>query len=385
MDGISRICLNCQAELGPDTRFCARCGQRVIAATPDAGLSLFDPPPPSLPHRRSPVASPPPVLPAYGHEPRPYAAQPQEQPPYPEALPAPTRSQQPYPPRFYEPRPARPPYVLPPSEAAAYDSQGFGAFPPPYPYQPPTPGPPEQPPRRDQRSGSSLGLLIVLLVVLVGGAATALLLARPFSHTVRDTAGTGPGSGTGTATGTAGAGPSASGSAGTSPSSAPRSTGATSPGASPGAATAQAAATRVASMLSGSAADRTAILTAYQDVTSCGTQLAAAPKVFADAAGSRRSLIASLAGLSGRATLPPALVSDLTKAWQASIAADNDYAKWADDEIAQGCVANDTGDPAYQSANGPDAQSTQDKDAFVALWNPIAADYGLTQYEASQL
>lgn len=375
MDGISRTCLNCRAELGPDTQFCARCGQRVIAATPDAGLSLFDPPPPpGFPHRRSPVASPPPVLPA------------------------PTRSQQPYPPRFYEPRPTqppappsvpgppdqRPPYVLSPSEAAAYDSQGFGAF-PPHPDQPPAPGPPDQPPRRDRRSGSSLGLLIVLLVVLVGGAAAVLLLARPFSHTVRDTAGAGPGSGTGTATGTAAAGPSATGSAGASPSSAPRSTGTASPGASPGTAAEQAAATRVASMLSGSAADRTAILNAYQEVTSCGTRLTAAPKAFADAASSRRSLIASLAGLSGQAALPPVLVSDLTKAWQASIAADNDYAKWADDEISQGCVPNDTGDPAYQSANGPDAQSTTYKDAFVALWSPVAADYGLTQYEASQL
>ncbi len=81
----------------------------------------------------------------------------------------------------------------------------------------------------------------------------------------------------------------------------------------------------------------------------------------------------------GRAALPAALVSDLTQAWQASIAADQAYAKWANDEITQGCVANDTSDPGYQATVTPNANATKYKTAFVGQWNPVAAQYGLTR------
>ena len=87
----------------------------------------------------------------------------------------------------------------------------------------------------------------------------------------------------------------------------------------------------------------------------------------------------------GRAALPPALVSDLTKAWQASITADQAYAKWANDEFTQGCVPNDTTDPGYEATNAPNLEATRYKTAFVSEWNPIAAQYGLTQYQQGQL
>jgi hypothetical protein len=95
-------------------------------------------------------------------------------------------------------------------------------------------------------------------------------------------------------------------------------------------------------------------------------------------------MLTSLAAMPGRNTLPPALVSELTQAWQASIAADQAYATWANDEIAQGCVRDDTSDPGYQATLAPDGQATGDKNAFVTLWNPIASGYGLTQYSADQ-
>jgi hypothetical protein len=87
----------------------------------------------------------------------------------------------------------------------------------------------------------------------------------------------------------------------------------------------------------------------------------------------------------GRSALPPALVSDLTQAWQASIAADQAYAKWAGDEIAQGCVANDTNDPGYQATVTPNTNATKYKTAFVSQWNPVASKYSLTQYQQDQL
>jgi hypothetical protein len=249
----------------------------------------------------------------------------------------------------------------------------------------PQSGLPRQPPRRHdgRRSGSSLALWIVLLVFLVGGGAAGFLIARPFGHqTLNETAssGTRPATPGGSAAstsqgGASSASPSASGSATTSPS-APS---------SPPAVTEQQAATSVAAMLSQSVSDRAAIGSAANDVGGCGPNLNSDPKVFDDAVSSRKSLLASLTTMPGRASLPPALISDLTQAWQASIAADQAYAQWANDEITQGCVQNDTSDPGYQATVTPNTSATKYKAAFVAGWNPIAAQYGLTQYQQGQL
>jgi hypothetical protein len=95
-------------------------------------------------------------------------------------------------------------------------------------------------------------------------------------------------------------------------------------------------------------------------------------------------MLAALAAMPGRNTLPPALVGDLTQAWQASAAADQAYAQWANDEITKGCVRHDTGDPGYQATVAPNSQASQYKDSFVVLWNPIASGYGLTRYSADQ-
>jgi hypothetical protein len=138
-------------------------------------------------------------------------------------------------------------------------------------------------------------------------------------------------------------------------------------------------------MLSRSVSDRAAIGSAASDVGDCGPGLNAAPKVFDDAASSRRSLLASLTAVPGRAALPAALVSDLTQAWQASIAADQAYARWANDEITQGCVAGDRSDPGYQATVTPNANATKYKTAFAGEWSPVAARYGLTRYQQDQL
>jgi hypothetical protein len=212
--------------------------------------------------------------------------------------------------------------------------------------------------------------IILLVVLLGGGAAAALLVTHPFRHpALSETASTRP-----TATTSASAGPATA-------------SGAASPAVSSPApaVTEQQAATHVATMLAQSVSDRAAIISAAGGVGSCGPNLAAAPKVFGDAASSRQSLLASLTALPGRAALPPALVSDLTQAWQASIAADQAYAKWANDEITQGCVKDDTNDPGYRATITPNLNATKYKTAFVAQWNPIAAQDGLKQYQQGQL
>lgn len=352
MDAMSGRCLACQADLRPDARFCPRCGQRAVAATPD----------PLHPPTITALASP---------------TTPQPQPA------ATTRGDWDdwymiTPPRPAPPQPVplqRPPFQPPPPG-------GPPGYEPWRPYQPPVP--PAGPPRGGRRrSDSNAGLWTILLLLLAGaGAGLVLLVAHPFGkHNQRQTASTV----TAAASRTVPAGHQArhaSGSAKTSPASTASGSG-TSPAAGTSAAE-QRAASSVASMLSQSASDRTAIINAATDIGKCGPNLNADPKVFEDAAASRRTMLASLATMPGRGTLPPALVSDLTQAWQASITADQAYAQWANDEVTQGCVRNDTSDPGYQATGAQDQQATQYKDSFVVLWNPIASGYGLTQYSADQ-
>jgi hypothetical protein len=138
-------------------------------------------------------------------------------------------------------------------------------------------------------------------------------------------------------------------------------------------------------MLARSVADRSAIVGAYNDVGRCGPNLASDTGVFTRAANSRTAILANLAAVPGRSARPPALLGDLTKAWRASVAADQALARWASDETAHGCVPDNTSDPGYQASIGPDNAATMDKTAFTTQWNPIATRYGLTTYQPNQL
>jgi hypothetical protein len=150
--------------------------------------------------------------------------------------------------------------------------------------------------------------------------------------------------------------------------------------------TAQAqAAQGLAALLAQSVTDRSSIVAAANDVSQCGPNLHQDPQTFQSAVTSRQNLLSQLASLPGRSALPATMLADLTSAWQNSIKADQDYARWAQDEISKGCTANNESDPNAQAAAGPDAQATTDKQAFVSGWNPIAARYGLSTYQWNQL
>jgi len=149
--------------------------------------------------------------------------------------------------------------------------------------------------------------------------------------------------------------------------------------------TEQQAAQSLGGMLSQSVSDRTAITQAVSDVEACGPSLNQDPQVFDSAASSRRTLLTELATMPGASTLPAPMLQDLTGAWQASITADDDFAQWANDEITNGCTPNDTSDPGWVAAQGPDAQATTDKKAFASIWNQLATQYGLATYAWNQL
>jgi hypothetical protein len=231
-------------------------------------------------------------------------------------------------------------------------------------YQPPAaparrarlgpPGAPPNVPNRPDRPKPLRALLIGLAVFLAAGGITAavMLIAHPLHR------------------GTA-APPSPTTSAATSTSA--------------GESAQEAAAHGLAGLLAQSVTDRSSIVAAANDVMRCGPSLHQDPQTFASAVTSRQNLLGRLASLPGRTALPAPMLAALTSAWQNSIKADQDYAQWAQDEIANGCTANDQTDPNAQAATGPDNQATLGKKTFAGLWDPIATKYGLPAYQWNQL
>jgi hypothetical protein len=138
-------------------------------------------------------------------------------------------------------------------------------------------------------------------------------------------------------------------------------------------------------MLAQSEIDRQAVNAAYNDVGQCGPDLTQDIQTFRTAAASHDQLLNRLAGMPGLSALPQTMVQDLSSAWQASATADGDFARWAQDQVANGCSPDNQSDPNYAAANGPDLQATRSKTAFVQLWNPLAQSYGLQTYRQSNL
>jgi hypothetical protein len=237
------------------------------------------------------------------------------------------------------------------------------------PAQPPA-GPAQPPAGAAGQAGNRPWLILaVAALVLAAIAVPVVLVAHPFG-------GHGPGTGT-MATPSSAA-----------PASPPTAAPASPPTATPApAATAseQQAAESLTSLLAQSVADRTAVHHAYDDVRGCGPDLSADAQVFENAAASRQQLASQLADLPSGSALSPQMLQELSGAWQASAAVDSDYAQWALDEWAGTCVPDDTADPTFQAASGPNEQATQDKLAFTRLWNQLAGNYRLTQYGQGQL
>ncbi len=227
-------------------------------------------------------------------------------------------------------------------------------------YQPPAaparrarPGPPPNRPNRPRRLRA---LIIGLVVFLAAGGITAavMLIAHPLQR-------------------------------GTVPPPIPTTSASASTSKSAGEPAQEAAAQGLAGLLAQSVTDRSSIVAAANDVMGCGPNLRRDPQTFASAVTSRQNLLGRLASLPGRPALSAPMLAALTSAWQNSIKADQDYAQWAQDEIANGCTANNQTDPNAQAATGPDNQATIGKKTFAGLWDPIATKYGLPAYQWNQL
>ncbi|MFE9557949.1 hypothetical protein ACFYOD_31215 [Streptomyces sp. NPDC006703] len=142
-------------------------------------------------------------------------------------------------------------------------------------------------------------------------------------------------------------------------------------------------------VLADSGSSRDAVIGAVAEIRACG-KLDQAAAALRGAAKQRGDLVTRLGGLSlDKLPAHDKLSGDLTRAWQASAAADNHYAAWAD------AVAGDKGKNCKDghakrnkdAGQGDKASgdATKAKQEASGLWNAIATQYGLTKRGATQL
>jgi len=149
--------------------------------------------------------------------------------------------------------------------------------------------------------------------------------------------------------------------------------------------TEQAAAAQLATLLKQSGSDHAAVTDAVLNVEGCGKNLGASAQTFSTSAANRETLLARLAGLPGKSSLPAAMINDLSNAWEASASVDTDLAKWASHAATAGCHNGDMSYSSYQASTKDDGPATSNKQAFVSAWNPLARQDGLPAYQAAQL
>lgn len=230
---------------------------------------------------------------------------------------------------------------------------------------------------------------VVGTIALGGIAAGVIFVAKPFGphKPVASTATIRP-----RASAPAGPGASAGPDIASNPASSPAgltgaagSTGSASPSGSSGTAAERQAAVSLSALLSQSGGERDQVNAAFNDVGQCGPDIAQDVQTFQDAATSHKQLLSQLDSVPGLQSLPQPMITDLRAAWQASASADSDFARWAQDQLGDGCSPDNQTDPNYEAANGPDVQATASKTAFVQLWNPLATSYGLPTYSQGDL
>jgi hypothetical protein len=163
--------------------------------------------------------------------------------------------------------------------------------------------------------------------------------------------------------------------------SSPAATSARSPSSAPASSSAPALASRQAAavndLLSSSAATRKALQGAVSDARDC-TDLSSAISQIQNAVNQRSTEYNQASALSTSALADGAIVkADLTAALRSSLDADRDYLAWAQQQKL-GC-APATQSSAFNAAYQADTQANAAKEAFVQVWNPVAARYGIQQ------
>jgi len=169
--------------------------------------------------------------------------------------------------------------------------------------------------------------------------------------------------------------------------------GATSPVTSPAASSATAtqlpgaaAMATLGSYLARSASVRPTIQAAINGVQGCSESPASGEATLQRAIDTRQDILNALPTLSVSG-LPTGtrLVSTLTTTMQDSIAADKYYQSWMRDFASSGspCGSDPSQDSNYAAAVNVSGSATTAKNAFVAIWDPMAPRYGQPVYSST--
>jgi serine/threonine protein kinase len=134
----------------------------------------------------------------------------------------------------------------------------------------------------------------------------------------------------------------------------------------------------VSTLLTSSAASLTALRDAVGQVAAC-TNLSNAVSQLQTVVNQRASEYGRGAALPTSALPDGAAVkSELIAALSSSLKADRDYLTWARQQLDGGCAPADQSS-AYSAAFSASQLAGTAKEAFVQVWNPVAAKYGIKQ------
>jgi hypothetical protein len=146
------------------------------------------------------------------------------------------------------------------------------------------------------------------------------------------------------------------------------------------------AASAIDSTLRQSADARRTVVADTQSVNNCTADPASVLSAMQGVISSRESALRQLSSVAPTALPDGAtLVSDLKSALKASNQADQDFVRWMGDIEGSSCPYASSSDSNYQAATSASAQAEGAKQAFLALWNPVAAQFGSTPYTAGQI
>lgn len=142
----------------------------------------------------------------------------------------------------------------------------------------------------------------------------------------------------------------------------------------------------IAGILSDTSSARSAVVKAVNAVGACTQNTTSGISTLQSSVQSRTS-DAQIAGQLPVGAIPGGqrLRSLLVSLLQDSAAADKGYAQWMHDIATQGCPVNTTTDSGHLAGDQASTSATQDKRNFVAQWNPLATQFGLTPYTADNL
>jgi hypothetical protein len=140
------------------------------------------------------------------------------------------------------------------------------------------------------------------------------------------------------------------------------------------------------SYLARSASVRSTIQSAIDGVGNCSESPSSGEAILQQAIDTRQGILNDLPALSvSRLPHGTQLVSTLTTTMQDSVAADKDYQSWMKDFASSGspCGSDPSQDPNYADAVNVSTAATTAKNAFVAIWNPMAPRYGQQVYAST--